>query len=57
MLRKKSGDLSLAGVACESGYFDQAHLIREMKNLSGLTPGQYLRPQNVLAANLIRLTH
>ncbi|SEJ13661.1 Helix-turn-helix domain-containing protein [Dyadobacter sp. SG02] len=57
MLRKKSFDLSLAGVACESGFFDQAHLIREMKNLSGLTPGQYLSPQNVLAANLIRLAH
>jgi AraC-like DNA-binding protein len=57
MLRKKSGDLSLAGIACESGFFDQAHLIREMKNLSGLTPGQYLNPQNVLAANLIRLGH
>lgn len=57
MLRKKSAALSLAGVACESGFFDQAHLIREMKNLSGLTPGQYLNPQNVLAANLIRLAH
>lgn len=57
MLRKKSTYLSLAGIACESGFFDQAHLIREMKNLSGLTPGQYLSPQNVLAANLIRLVH
>lgn len=57
MLRKRSAGLSLAGIACESGFFDQAHLIREMKNLSGLTPGQYLSPQNVLAANLIRLAH
>ena len=57
MLRKRSGDLSLAGIACESGFFDQAHLIREMKGLSGLTPGQYLSPPNVLAANLIRLAH
>lgn len=57
MLRRKSAHLSLAGIACEAGYFDQAHLIREMKNLSGLTPGQYLSPQNVLAANLIRLVH
>jgi AraC-like DNA-binding protein len=57
MLRKKSTELSLAGIACESGFFDQAHLIREMKNISGLTPGQYLSPQNVLAANLIRLAH
>lgn len=57
MLRKKPDDLSLAGIACESGFFDQAHLIREMKNLSGLTPGQYLAPQHILAANLIRLGH
>ncbi|WP_342083459.1 helix-turn-helix transcriptional regulator [Dyadobacter sp. OTU695] len=57
MLRKKSTDLSLAGIACESGFFDQAHLIREMKNLSGLTPGQYLSPTNVLAANFVRLGH
>lgn len=57
MLRKKSAHLSLAGIACEAGFFDQAHLIREMKNLSGLTPGQYLGPQNVLAANLIQLVH
>ncbi|MGG7661649.1 DUF6597 domain-containing transcriptional factor [Dyadobacter sp. BHUBP1] len=57
MLRKRSSCLSLAGIACEVGFFDQAHLIREMKNLSGLTPGQYLSPQNVLAANLIRLVH
>ncbi|WP_353718184.1 helix-turn-helix domain-containing protein [Dyadobacter sp. 676] len=57
MLRRKNGDLSLAAIACEAGFFDQAHLIREMKNLSGLTPGQYLGPQNVLAANLVRLAH
>lgn len=57
MLRKKPADLSLAGVACDSGFFDQAHLIREMKNLSGLTPGQYLNQGNLLAANLIPLAH
>ncbi|HWV28948.1 MAG TPA: helix-turn-helix domain-containing protein [Dyadobacter sp.] len=57
MLRKKPAHSSLAGIACEAGFFDQAHLIREMKKLSGLTPGQYLGPQNVLAANLIRLVH
>jgi AraC-like DNA-binding protein len=55
MLRRKSPDMSLAGIACDSGFFDQAHLIREMKNLSGLTPGQYLSPQNLLAANLIQI--
>ncbi|GGN02957.1 AraC family transcriptional regulator [Dyadobacter beijingensis] len=56
MLRRKPAGLSLAGVACESGFFDQAHLIREMKNLSGLTPGQYLGPHDLLAANLIQIS-
>jgi AraC-like DNA-binding protein len=55
VLRRKPADLSFAGIACESGFFDQAHLIREMKNLSGLTPVQYLSPQNILAANLIQI--
>lgn len=55
MLRYKTGDMSFAAIACDSGFFDQAHLIREMKNLSGLTPGQYLDPQNLLAANLIQI--
>lgn len=57
MLRKRPGNISLAGIACDAGFFDQAHLTREMKNLSGLTPGQYLSPQDVLAANLIRIGH
>lgn len=55
MLRKKPFTSSFAGIAYDAGFFDQAHLIREMKNLSGLTPGQYLHPQNLLAANFIQL--
>lgn len=55
MLRKMPLTGSFAGVAYDSGFCDQAHLIREMKNLSGLTPSQYLHPQNLLAANLIQL--
>jgi AraC-like DNA-binding protein len=33
---------SLAGVAVEAGYADQAHLSREFRTLAGMTPGAYL---------------
>jgi AraC-like DNA-binding protein len=31
-----------AALACEAGYFDQSHMIREFREFSGLTPGAYL---------------
>lgn len=40
-LKASQPDLSLAALACDSGYFDQAHLTREFKSLTGLTPRQY----------------
>ena len=30
-------------LALECGYFDQSHLIREFHELSGISPGAYLR--------------
>jgi AraC-like DNA-binding protein len=39
-LMRQSGDL--ADVAFRAGFFDQAHLTREFKKASGLTPGQYV---------------
>lgn len=32
---------SLCGLAYDAGYFDQAHMIREFKHLSGLTPSRF----------------
>ena len=32
----------LATLACECGYYDQAHLTNEFRHLSGYSPGQYL---------------
>jgi AraC-like DNA-binding protein len=34
--------ISWAALAADCGYFDQSHLIREFKTLSGYTPGEYL---------------
>lgn len=44
----KAGHLSLTEVAYEAGYFDQAHFIHEVRNFSGLTPGDLTRPGPVL---------
>jgi AraC-like DNA-binding protein len=57
LLRNRSSKATLTDVLYDSGFYDPAHLNRELKNLSGLTPGQYLGGGNLLAANLIRLSH
>ena len=36
-----SQDPDMTGLAHEMGYFDQAHLINDFKDFTGLTPGQY----------------
>jgi AraC-like DNA-binding protein len=43
----------LTSKAYETGYFDQAHLIREFKQITGLTPSQYLKKAVPLAVNLL----
>ena len=37
-LRKKAAEASTALLAIEAGYADQAHLIRESRRLTGVTP-------------------
>lgn len=34
--------ISLTALACECGYFDQSHMIKEFKTLSGYAPSEYL---------------
>jgi len=34
--------ISFAALTCECGYFDQSHLIKEFKALSGYTPTKYI---------------
>lgn len=36
-----SPKINLTSLACDSGYYDQSHMIGEFKILSGQTPGQY----------------
>jgi len=36
--------LNWAAAAADYGYYDQAHLISEFKEFTGLTPGQFFRP-------------
>lgn len=39
---------SLTDIAYESGYYDQAHFIRECRNYTGLTPGKLIQSTNIL---------
>ena len=39
--RMKTGRLSLVETAWQSGYYDQAHMTREFKDLSGFAPSFY----------------
>jgi AraC-like DNA-binding protein len=49
----KTASLTMAGL--ESGYYDQAHLIHNFKQATGLTPTQYLSVSNPLAVNLLTI--
>jgi len=46
--RKAADHLSAAGLTCwsefavDAGYYDQAHLIREFRQLAGMTPVEYV---------------
>lgn len=45
----------LTGIAYESGYFDQAHFIKEFKKITGVTPQQYHEQVRPLALNFLQL--
>lgn len=38
----RSGDQSLADLAADCGYFDQAHLARDFRDMAGLAPSRWL---------------
>ena len=43
-----TADIDWATLAAELGYADQSHLIREVKQFTGLTPGQLRSGQSKL---------
>lgn len=55
LFRTTSSEKNLTEIAYESGYYDQAHLIREFRKNVGLSPGQYIFKTNRLAVNLVQL--
>lgn len=44
--RLKAGDRTLADLAAELGYTDQAHFTHDFRAVTGLTPGRYLADQS-----------
>lgn len=55
MQRMKAED-RLTAIAYESGYFDQAHFIKEFKKYTGITPHQYQQKVRPLALNFLQLS-
>jgi AraC-like DNA-binding protein len=49
------GEPDWARLAVECGYYDQAHLINDFRDLSGLTPGAY-RPRDPAARNHVPIS-
>ena len=43
--RLKAGTTSLAEIAADLGYTDQAHFTQDFRTVTGLTPGRYLQDQ------------
>ena len=47
-----AGTADGAGIAADTGYFDQAHLVREFRSFTAMTPMQYGRQQLVLPSHV-----
>lgn len=43
--RLRNGESDLTGMAFDCGYYDQSHMTRDFRELSGITPAAYLRCQ------------
>ncbi|MBS1527121.1 MAG: helix-turn-helix transcriptional regulator, partial [Bacteroidetes bacterium] len=56
LIRSQGNTVSLTQAGLESGYYDQAHLIHNFKQTTGLTPKQYLSAGNSLTVNLLAVT-
>jgi AraC-like DNA-binding protein len=48
-IARSAGPPDWARIACATGYFDQAHLIRDFRQFSGLSPTRYVAELSALA--------
>jgi len=48
---KEYENKSIAALAHDMGFYDQAHFIKEFKNFSGLTPKEYFEQNNIVFAD------
>jgi AraC-like DNA-binding protein len=48
-IARENGVGTLASLAADAGYADQAHLSRDCRELTGVTPGEFFRPRLVAA--------
>lgn len=53
IIRSTDKSVSFTTAGLESGYYDQSHLIHNFKQITGLTPKQYLSTAGTLAVNLV----
>ena len=44
--RLRTGKQDMTGLALDCGYYDQAHMIRDFRDLAGISPVRYLRQQS-----------
>jgi len=44
--RMRSGEHDMPKLALDCGYYDQAHMIRDFRDLAGISPVRYLRQQS-----------
>lgn len=54
-IRKSSEKTKLNQLAYGAGYYDQSHLIRDFKKITGLTPTFYFKHVDKLAVNFLQL--
>lgn len=53
IMRSANSTVSFTTAGLEAGYYDQPHLIHNFKQITGLTPTQYLSTTGTLAVNLV----
>lgn len=53
-IKQNSKAITLTDLAYESGYYDQSHFIKEIKDLAGKTPKNYLKVKKLYQTYFIK---